>query len=258
MRNIKFIVLSTILFTSSVFTSCNKTSYDVMVVGVNTTGWEEIDEIYKALENQKQEKIDGLNFYTGKIGNKSVVVAETPVGMSEAAMTTTVGIKQYHPKYVISEGTSGGHHDQAKIYEIILGKDIYDVSSFKGPADEPSKWEGKYKGLNHPILHSDEKLLTIAEGVKYEHDIKPNGGISSSDCWNTSTEFVNKLHARLNDDCEEMESYGVINVCGYYKIPSLAIRIISNNVYIEEPTPEKFKIAADYVQQYTIDLIKTI
>lgn len=258
MRKIKFVVLSTLLFTCGVFTSCSKTAYDVMVVGVNTKDWEEIDLLIEALENRKQENIDGLNFYTGKIGIKNVAIAETPVGMSEAAMTTTIGIKQYHPKCVISEGTSGGHHSQVAIYDIILGKDIYDVSSFKGPADEPSEWEGKYKGLNHPILNSNEKLLAIAEDTKYDYKIKPNGGISSSDCWNTSAEFVNKLHARLDDDCEEMESYGVTNVCGYYKIPSLAIRIISNNVYIEDPDPETFKKAADYVQQYTIDVIKAI
>ena len=56
-----------------------------------------------------------------------------------------------------------------------------------------------------------------------------------------------------------MESYGVTNVCEYYKVPSLAIRIISNNMYIEDPTDiEKIKMAADYVQEYTLDVINAI
>lgn len=261
MQKMKYIMLSTLFLSLGVFTSCNKTSYDVMVVGVNNnSGWEETSVLINSLENRKEEKIDNINFYMGKINNKNVVVAESPIGTSEAAMTTTIGIKQYTPKYVISEGTAGGHHDQINVNDIVLGKDILDIASFKGPGDDPSAWEGEYDGLEHPTLHGDENLLKIAsKEVKCEKvgNIVDNGVISSSDCWNTDPNFINKLHERYKDDCEEMESYAVANVCKHYEIPMLPIRIISNNVMLSEGgeyNPEAGKNG----QFYTIEVIKAI
>ncbi|MCQ2796505.1 MAG: 5'-methylthioadenosine/S-adenosylhomocysteine nucleosidase [Bacilli bacterium] len=264
MQKIKYIMLSTLFLSLGVFTSCNKPSYDVMVVGVNNgKGWEETSILINSLENKKEEKIDNISFHIGKINNKQVVVVESPIGTSEAAMTTTIGIKQYAPKYVISEGTAGGHHDNINVNDIVLGKDILDISSFKGPGDDPSAWEGKYNGLEHPTLQSNENLLKIASEVKCEKvgHITVNGVISSSDCWNTSVDFVNKLYGRYKEDCEEMESYAVANVCKHYNIPSLAIRVISNNLMLgsEEGEPGEYNPeAGKNGQYYTIDVIKAI
>lgn len=251
MRNIKFIVLSALLFTSGAFTSCNKTSYDVMVVGVKHPTFKETEVLIGNLTNKSELVIDNLNFYAGNIGNKRVVIAETTFGMSEAAMATTIGIKHFSPKAVISEGSAGGHHSNVAPLDIILGKDILDMSSYHGDAwDDPKEWE-----LQNPILNSDAELLKKAYTVENKFGKRiDNGIISSSDAWNTGVDFVNKLHAKFKEDCEEMESYAVANVCANYKIPSLAIKMISNNLITGEYNWD----ACSCVQEYTIDVIKAI
>lgn len=252
MKKMKYFILSTLLLTCGAFTSCNKVD-TIMVVGVHHDDrFDEIDILINSLNYRNQEQIDGINFYTGRIGTKDVVVAETALRMSGAAMTTTIGIKQYHPNYVISEGTSGGHHSGLTYNDIILGKDILDLSSYKGPGDDPSKWE-----LKNPPLHADEDLLKKASKVKntYGNLLKSDGVIASSDAWNTDKSFIEKLYGKFQEDCEEMEAYAVTSVCNNYKIPSLAIKVISNNASIDE----EFKTEpGKNCQRYVIDVINAI
>lgn len=254
MQKMKYIMLSTLFLSLGVFTSCanNVTSVDVMVVGVNDPNplFNEIDVLIDNLENKESTTIDNINFHVGNIANKKVVIAESPVGMSEAAMTTTIGIKHFNPKAVINEGTSGGHHLTVRNNHIILGKDILDIASYKGDGEEPQTWK-----LIQPPLHSDENLLEIASEVKYDYGLHTNGVLACSDVWNTSYDFITKLNTKFHEDCEEMESYGVAMACNNYHIPSLAIKIISNNLISGE---EFDSTAGKNVQRYTLDVIKAI
>lgn len=258
MRKMKYVLLSSLLLTPALFISCKKSSI-IMIVGVNETDWNEINVLVDALNNRNQETINNINFYTGTINRKNVVIAEAPIGTSEAAMTTTIGINHYNPKYVITEGTSGGHHAGVDYNDIILGKDVLNMASYQGdpfhPEGNPPESEPLH--LLHPTLHSDEELLKKAREVvnPVGANIKEDGVIASSDCWNTGKEYVNALHTAFGEDCEEMESYAVLNVCQYFKVPSLAIRIISNNLITDKPY---IKEAGENVQKYTINVIKSL
>lgn len=253
MQKIKYIVLSTLFLSLGMFTSCNKTTTDVMIVGVNEEGWNEISVLVDNLKNCNKKIINYINFYTGRIDNKNVVVAEAPIGTSEAAMVTTIGIEHFSPKYVITEGTCGGHHVNLTYYDIVLGKDVLNVASYKGEPLNPEE-------LQHPTLNSDPVLLSKAKKAKKPIEgiqIKDDGVIASSDCWNTNKEYVETLQKIYHEDCEEMESYAVLNVCAFYETPALAIRMISNNLTRDEPY-EKNKEVAKQCQLYTIDVVKTI
>lgn len=252
MKKMKYALLGTLLLSCGVFTSCNNASkVDVMIVGVDHKTFKETDVLIDELTNKSTRVIDNLNFYTGNIGKKRVVIAETSFGTSEAAMITTVGIKHYSPKYVISEGSAGGHHDQVHPLDVILGKEILDIASYHGdPLGDPEEWE-----LQNPNLKSDTELLETAKKVENKFGNRIDDGvIASSDAWNTGVEFVNKLHGKFKEDCEEMESYAVANVCDNYKTPFLAIKMLSNNLI----TDEKDFSACSKVQEYTIDVINAI
>lgn len=262
MQKIKFIVLSTLFLSLGMFTSCNnKVATDVMIVGVNEGDWDEISVVIDNLNNCNKQTINNINYYTGKIDNKNVVVAEALIGTSEAAITTTIGIEHFNPKCVITEGTSGGHHEGVTYNDIILGKDVLNMASYKGDPFHPEGDETSEKiELQHPILHSDQTLLNKAKNVKKPVEgtrIVENGVIASSDCWNTGKEYVNALHSLFKEDCEEMESYAVLNVCAFYNTPALAIRIISNNLIRGEEFNSELKVGENG-QIFTIELVKAI
>lgn len=256
MQKLKYVLLSTLFLSFGTFISCNKSTTDIMIIGVNEGDWNEISVLIDNLNNCKKQTINYINFYSGKINEKNVVVAEAPIGTSEAAMVTTIGIEHFDPQYVITEGTAGAHHDALTYNDIILGCDVLDIASYKGDPSDPTLIEE----LQHPILHSDPVLLSKAKKVKNpveESRVKENGVIASSDCWNTSKEYVNALYTRFGEDCEEMESYAVLNVCAFYNTPALAIRMISNNL-INDEEYDPAKEVAKQCQLYTIDVINAI
>ncbi len=252
MQKIKYFLISNLLLLTSLFTSCNNKNYQIMIVGVNEPKFNEIGILISQLSSRKIETIDNINFYTGTIENKSVVIAESPVGMTGAAMTTTIGIKEFSPRYIISEGSCGGHHKDVHLNDIILGQTIYNFASYKGDPQNP----GEEFALSSPTLYSDNNLIKIAREIDYQKGkVIENGIISSCDSWNTGKKYISFLHSKFSEDCEEMESYAVTSVANNYKIPSIAIRGISNNIITAEGYTEE---AGENVQQFVLDFIKSI
>lgn len=251
MQKTKFILLSNLLLLSSLFTGCNKTKYDLMVVGVNTENFQEVNLIIDSLKQKKKETIDNINYYTGYISNKKTVVVESHFGMAQSSMATTIGIKHFNPKYIINEGTSGGHHVGVKTMDIILGEQILNFASYHGSFEHIEDLE-----LQQPTLYSDKNLLEIAKKVdKKEYSVKEDGVLATSDWWCDDEELIAELNKKFGEDCEEMESYSVSAVALNYKIPSIAIRTISNNIITGQSNiPEACKT----IQNFVLDFIELL
>lgn len=250
MRKMKYMLLTTFLLTSGMFTSCSKNNGSILIVGVNFPEFEEIRYLVDHLTNKQTSIIANQTFYTGSINNRRVIIAESGVGVCNASIITTIGINHFHPQYVINEGSSGGHVESLNVNDIILGETMINMASYVGDPYHPESWE-----LTLPYLHSDTNLLNKALSVPYQYGNRRLGTISTSDSWNTGVEFINTLHAKFGEDCEEMESYAVANVCDLYNVPHLSIRAISNNAV---SGAEYSQDAGLNCQKYTLDVIKAL
>ena len=49
-----------------------------------------------------------MGFYKGTINDYPVVVSVTEIGMTNAAVATTLGIENFNPIAIINQGTAGG------------------------------------------------------------------------------------------------------------------------------------------------------
>lgn len=204
----------------------------------------ETKAMMEALEGAKEETIAGYTFVTGTLDGYPVVVNKTQVGMVNAAATTTIGIMTYNPIAVINQGTAGGHDEALHQGDIVIGAKTVNINSFKSEwADvdagiDPTKWEnrstevlieGEIKDVME--LTSDAALMAIAESVKdqYEMGQVVQGVIGSGDVWNKELDRINLIHSQFNTSCEEMETFAVAQVCAYFDVPFLGLRILSNN-----------------------------
>lgn len=227
-----------------------KYSSPIMIVGINIPNFDEISYLISQLTSKKKLVIDKQTFYLGRINHQPIVIAHSGIGSNNASIITTIGINHFHPKYVISEGTSGAHNTFINVNDIILGKNILDITSYYGDLFEPNEWK-----LLGAILHDDIFLLKKAMNTRYKKGLVKLGTLASSNCWNTSSKFIKKLHNKFHEECEEMESYAVANVCEIYQIPHLSIRIISNNLLNKQPYD---KNAGLNCRKYTLDVIKEL
>ena len=166
-----------------------------------------------ALENAKEEKVQGWTFWRGTIDGYPVVISKTLKGMSNAAAATALAAQLYHPAAIINQGTAGGHQPDLHVYDIVLGTHAVNLGSFKtgyrarGKGSNFAEWipldlmrtEGS--AGEDPEAHTmrrfrgDEGLLAAASSVRgtYRKGRVVEGVIGSSE----SVEQRDRSHPAL-------------------------------------------------------------
>lgn len=196
------------------------------------------------INNTVEEK--SCTFYEGKLLDKEVVLCHTNVGIINAAMATTLGIQKYNPTSILVQGTAGGHDKNVHKGDIVISTGIINLNSLKtkvlseGEGTDPFSWELKRYGHlpqdeDGIVLNADNKLIDLAKQAEDDF-IRQNplsnvhyGIVGSGDIWNKETDLIKHLSNKYHILCEEMESAAVFQVARYYEIPTVAIRVISNN-----------------------------
>lgn len=206
----------------------------------------EIDYLVEKLEDVKKEKLNIYNVYEGSIQGKSVIVAQSEVGIINSSILTTLAIEKYKPSLIINEGTAGGIGKEVHKGDIVIGTECFNIMSAKTPYKEEGEgsnsldWDyitfvngGKDE---KKTIKADEKLVKLVENVKDEYKTGKvyTGVIGSGDIWNCEKDkimYLNKEHGVL---CEEMEGIAVYTVAKNYNVPVVGIRVISDNEMLSE------------------------
>ena len=74
----------------------------------------------KQMTIDKTEKVLGRTVHIGKLSGKDIILAESGVGMTNAAMTTQKMIDLYHPKEIIFSGIAGAIDSTVHIGDIVI------------------------------------------------------------------------------------------------------------------------------------------
>lgn len=228
----------------------------------------ETDLLIKSLDDSKEKNIAGFNFYEGNYKNKKLIIGRTNIGMENAASCITAALLNYTVDAVISQGTAGGHNPKIHQEDIVIGKKLFNASSFKSDQlkkDEGcniGEWNFYSCGINdcdmheNPFIESNNILVESALKVPNKYGNVFSGIIASSNNWNCELDRINLLHKKMGSDCEEMESYAVTQICTRFNIPCVTIRIISNS---EQHPAETYKREIGiHCQEFVLDFIDNI
>lgn len=229
----------------------------------------EICSLSNRLENKTIRQIGGFTFTEGTVNGCPVITVKCLIGVVNSSSAVTLAIREYDPSCVIIQGTSGGHGPDNHKYDIILGKNFVELGSFytkhRDAGCGTDYADAEFPGAEIPVngqpvrintLHSDEKLLEIASGIRYTKGKLKAGTIGSSDIWNKEIDRILFLKNALGTDCEEMEGFGVAQVCSHFNVPVMGIRIVSNNeMYPDEKFSED---TGETCQEFTYEFLKKL
>ncbi|MCK4386171.1 MAG: 5'-methylthioadenosine/S-adenosylhomocysteine nucleosidase, partial [candidate division Zixibacteria bacterium] len=145
MKKAFFISFLVILFLLSL--SCEKTFHKPDVAILFAFGQE------GKLLRSKMELTDSLNltgriFWEGKLQGKDVVVVESGVGMTNAAMIAQLLIDKYSPEKIIFTGICGGIDSANHIGDVVI----------------PEKWVTHDYGIYNKDGFSPESLVVVMPG----------------------------------------------------------------------------------------------
>lgn len=259
----KKIILGLFMLTTSLFAK-----ETILVQGAMDI---ETEYLIKALSNPVKEQIASWTFWKGEIGNKTVIVSRTEIGITNASAATTIGIMKYSPNLIINQGTSGGHDPKLHAGDIVLAEKIINIGAVRTerkeygiPADDKDGIffedvqrirDSKGNTVDYPYFSSEKKIIDIAKKIDYKNGKIVVGTIGTADQWNRELERIKFIHERYNTSAEEMETVAAAQVAKAFNIPFMGIRILSNtDIHNEDFNPQ----TAIWCQEYTVELIKKL
>jgi adenosylhomocysteine nucleosidase len=233
----------------------------------------EVKKFASRLDNVRLEKVGGWTFWRGTLDGYPVVVSKTMKGMSNSAAATAIAAERYHPVAIINQGTAGGHDQQLHVYDIVLGKYSVNLGAFKTAYRKPGQgsdlpgWKpldlmaSEGSAGEDPNEHTmrrfpgNEQLLAAAESVKdlYRKGRVVEGVIGSSDIWNSELDRIQQFHSQYGTSVEEMETASAAQIAGFFQIPFLGIRVLSNNITNGGTYEAK---TGEACQDYVYDVVK--
>lgn len=221
----------------------------------------------EALKNRSDESVGAYTFHKGTVDSCPVVVCRCGIGVVNSAAAAALAIQRFKPLCVIIQGTSGAHNPALHQGDIVLGEKLVNIGRYftphrdKGAGSDSFAWDfqgSEIASVNSDeetsVLYGDKRILDIAFDTTNPDSRIIRGTIGAADIWNRELDMIAHLHETLGTDCEEMEGFGVAQVCAQLGVPCADIRIISNSEwYSDEEFDQKY---GESCQMFVLQVIR--
>jgi nucleoside phosphorylase len=161
------------------------------------------------IKDKTVQNIDGRQFIVGKIGDKQVAVHCSGMGMKKAAKGTEALIKNFAPEAIILYGVSGG------LIDIALADTVVATESF--PCSGKAWEEGIAAPADKELTEHAAELLGARKSV-----------VATSQGLIFNKKRKERIVARSNAVCIDMESYAVLTVAERERVKAVVLRCISD------------------------------
>lgn len=221
---------------------------------------EEIKLVQQSLDDRQTVTYHGIPFVTGRIGGRRVVVAQTGIGKTNAAMTTAFVLAHFQPERIIFTGIAGGINPDLQPGDIVIARqtgyhDYHSVTFGQKPTNQTL--DAVTRRANPAYFPADSLLLLKAVETARHVAFEPipatarppsvvTGTVVTGDEFINSEARVGQLRADHHADATEMEGAAVAQVCYQQHVPCLVIRSLSDraNGNARQDMLNFYKIAA--------------
>lgn len=187
----------------------------------------EADAIRASLADTKTETVSGVEFTTGTLHGKEIVIAVCGIGKVFAAICTEAMIIKYSPELIINSGVAGTLTDVLSIGDIAIAKDLVQHDMDTSALGDPV---GLVSGINKIYFEADENAVKAFENaVKEVGANSATGTIASGDQFMSDTEKKNAIRDRFSAIACEMEGAAIAHVAYVNGVPFAVLRAISDS-----------------------------
>ena len=224
-------------------------------VGIIFAMKEELEAVLKKMTLINEYKIFDLTFYECSFDNRTCVLVESGIGKVNASRCTQVLIGNIKVDCILNVGVAGGVSEKLKIGDVVIGDKLiqhdFDL--------RPFNYERGYIPNVGKYVYCDEYLVKLATEIKTKSKSYV-GTIASGDIFITERSMGEKINAKFDALCVEMEGASIAQTCYLSRIPFLVIRSISdspnkeanNNITFDE----FLEYSSNMVAEFLIKLLK--
>lgn len=227
---------------ATVLLLCTKIALSQPITAILGAFDKEVKLLQDSLQNREELTFKGLRFMTGYLNGHRVVVAETGIGKTNAAMTTALVIERFEPQRVIFTGIAGAVGEGLEPSDIVIAEgtayhDYHSMTFTQQPTQQTLN--PITKQLNPTVYPADAQLLSAAMQasgsvplLKMCNECPPpkvvKGLVVTGDLFVQDPKKVKQLRSEFGALATEMEGAAVAQVSHQLGVPCLIIRSLSD------------------------------
>ena len=213
----------------------------------------EVEKIKGFLTEIKEEKISGVNFVSGKFGEKDVVVAKCGVGKVFAGLCAEAMVLKYSPELIINVGVAGCLDPGLKIGDIVIADSVCQHDMDTSPLGDPV---GMLSDINIIKIPADKKAYKLFEVCAKELQLPYSvGTIASGDQFVSSGDKKKFIVDTFGAKSCEMEGGAIGHVCYVNNVPFAVLRAMSDGA--DDGAKMDFPTFAKMAAENSTQVIKT-
>ena len=186
----------------------------------------EVENFKSAMSDIQKVTVSGMDFYSGKMFNKNVVVVKSGVGKVFAGLATEILCIKFNVNCVINTGVAGSVSG-IKIGETVISSAVCQHDMDTSPLGDPV---GLISGINIVSIPADktlkEEILSCAKNLSIP---AISGRIASGDQFIAKKEQKDKILKEFSPIACEMEGAAIGQVAFVNGVPFACIRAISDS-----------------------------
>ena len=216
----------------------------------------EVEALIDALSGKAIESVSGIDFYTGKIGDKSVAIAKCGIGKVFAAICAEVMILKYSPDLLVNTGVGGALAAGLTTGDIVIADTLCQHDMDTSPIGDP---KGLVSGINMIYFDADKRAGEILLASAKELGLNARlGRIATGDKFIASSDDKDRIIADFSADACEMEGCAIAQTAFVNGTPFAVVRAISDSADGEATMdyPTFLGIASKNSTAMTLSLIK--
>ena len=187
----------------------------------------EVNSFKELMADKQTEIISGIEFVSGKLWGRPVVVAVSGVGKVNAAICTQTMCLKYSPDFIINSGVAGGLEKSLNICDVVVASAVIQHDMDTSPLGDPV---GFVSGINLVDIPCDSEISKKLYAASTENDIHTlMGKIASGDQFINSAEKKAFLVDTFDAYACEMEAASIGHVAYKNTVPFVILRSISDN-----------------------------
>lgn len=198
-----------------------------MLTGIIGAMAVETDAIKALIENKKVERFSGIDFVSGKLYGKDVVVAQCGIGKVFAAICAEAMILKYSPDRIINVGVAGTLSVSVGLLDTVVSTAVVQHDMDTSPLGDPV---GLISGINIVKIPASEALCDEICRAATKIGIRcATGIIASGDQFIADRKKKEFISNTFDAVACEMEGAAVGQVCYVNGTDFAIIRCISDN-----------------------------
>ena len=228
---------------------------DIGIIGAMDN---EVRELISMLSGRDTEKVGGIEFNTGSLFGKNIVIARCGIGKVFAAICAQTMILKYSPRLVINTGVGGTLSDKLNIGDIAVAANVVQHDMDTSPLGDPV---GLVSGINIVHFPADARAAELISAAADSLGINnARGTIASGDQFIASREKKNYIKDNFGAVACEMEGAAIGHVCYVNDIPFAVIRAISDSAddsshmdygeFLKIAAERSFRVVTRFVKEY--------